>query len=87
MEIIKNEESSNQTNDNTFYINLIKNQTNYDESTIVEKLKLYNNDYIKIIKEYMNIPEKPKEKITSINQEIYKQLRKKIHIPPEKLPL
>ena len=45
-------------------INLVKNQTNYTEDEIKKKLKLYNNNYMLIIKEYLNI--KPKQ--TNVNQ-------------------
>jgi hypothetical protein len=45
-------------------INLVKNQTNYTEEEIKKKLKLYDNNYMLIIKEYLNI--KPKQ--TSVNK-------------------
>ena len=35
-------------------IKLVKNQTDYDEETIIKKLKEYNGNYIFIIKEYLN---------------------------------
>lgn len=51
-------------------------QTNYTKEEATNKLKLFNNDYIKVIKDYMNIPEKNKEeKVKSVNQEIFKQIR------------
>lgn len=58
-------------------IHIICNQTNYDVNTAKEKLLLFNNDYILVIKDFLNIPEK-KEPIKSLNQEIYKQLRYKL---------
>jgi hypothetical protein len=58
-------------------IHIICNQTNYDINTAKEKLLLFNNDYILVIKDFLNIPEK-KEPIKSLNQEIYKQLRYKL---------
>jgi hypothetical protein len=58
-------------------IHIICNQTNYDIDTAKEKLLLFNNDYIQVIKDFLNIPEK-KEPIKSLNQEIYKQLRYKL---------
>ena len=58
-------------------ITIICNQTNYDMDTAKEKLLLFNNDYIQVIKDFLNIPEK-KEPIKSLNQEIYKQLRYKL---------
>ena len=57
----------------------IMTQTNYTKEEATNKLILFNYDYIKVIKDYMNIPEKKTEpKIKSVNQEIYKQLRSKL---------
>jgi hypothetical protein len=57
----------------------IMTQTNYSKEESIDKLKLFDNDYIKVIKDYMNIPEKNKEnKVKSVNQEIFKQIRIKL---------
>jgi predicted RNA-binding protein with RPS1 domain len=62
-------------------LNIIKSQTNYtDELLIIEKLDLFNGDYIKVIKEYLQIPDKIEPKVVSINQQIYKSLRKQTEI-------
>jgi hypothetical protein len=51
-------------------------QTNYTEEQAIEKLKLFNCDYMRVLKDYMGIPEKKdKQKIKSVNQEIYRQIR------------
>jgi hypothetical protein len=56
-------------------------QTNYSEEEAKEKLKLFNCDYMKVIRDYMGIPDKKEEKkIKSVNQEIFRQLRKKMDI-------
>ena len=61
------------------HIAQIMTQTNYTKEEATNKLKLFNNDYIKVIKDYMNIPEKNKEqKVKSVNQEIFKQIRIKL---------
>ena len=60
-------------------IRIICNQTDYDINTAKEKLLLFNNDYISVIKEFLNIPIEKKESIKSLNQEIYKQLRYKLN--------
>jgi ABC-type phosphate/phosphonate transport system ATPase subunit len=67
-------------------IELIKRQTNYtDDEFIVEKLKYYNGNEINVIKEYMGIPlQKKQSQITSLNQEIYRQIRE--HSVPRKKP-
>jgi hypothetical protein len=57
-------------------IKMIQRQTDYDENTAKDKLILFNNDVVLVIKNYLGISEK-KENINSINQEIYKQMRLK----------
>jgi hypothetical protein len=60
------------------HINLVMSQTNYTKEQTIEKLKLFNCDYMRVLKDYMGIPEKKTEpKIKSVNQEIYKQIRTK----------
>ena len=64
----------------------IMTQTNYTKEEAIDKLKLCNNDYMKVIKDYMNIPEKNKEpKVKSVNQEIFRQIRTKLDIIRYKL--
>lgn len=41
---------------------------------IIQKLKECNNDHILVIKSYFGIKHTPHKEVTSINQEIYKQL-------------
>jgi hypothetical protein len=50
-------------------------QTNYNREEAIEKLLMFNNDYIKVIKNYMGISEKKEHKIKSVNQAIFKQMR------------
>jgi gas vesicle protein len=58
------------------YLKIILTQTNYDETTARDKLKVFNYDYMKVIRNYMGITEKKQtNKISSINQEIYRQIR------------
>jgi hypothetical protein len=62
-------------------IGIIRGQTNYTEEECVSLLEQHNGDYISIIKIYMGIPVvKKAPPIKSVNQEIYKQLRKKMDI-------
>ncbi len=57
-------------------IKIILTQTNYDETVAREKLKEFNYDYMKVIRNYMGISEKKHtNKVNSINQEIYRQIR------------
>ena len=57
------------------YLQIVMSQTNYSEEDALKKLKFYNCDYMKVIREYMGIPEKKAPKVKSINQEIFKQIR------------
>jgi hypothetical protein len=53
-------------------------QTDYNEEVAREKLSNHNFDEIATIKAYLGITEKKTTQMTSINQEIYKQLRIKL---------
>jgi hypothetical protein len=61
---------------NEKYIRHIMSQTNYSETEAREKFKDFNYDFMKVLKDYMGIPEKKENThIKSVNQEIYKQIR------------
>jgi hypothetical protein len=54
----------------------VMSQTNYTQEEAREKLQLFNCDYMRVLKDYMGIPEKKeKPSIKSVNQEIYRQIR------------
>jgi hypothetical protein len=58
------------------YVKDIMSQTNYNETVAREKLKEFNNDFMKVLKDYMGIPDKKANtQIKSVNQEIYRQIR------------
>ena len=58
------------------HVKKVMSQTNYTEDEAKEKLRLFNCDYIRVIKDYMGIPEKKEEKkVKSVNQEIFRQIR------------
>ncbi len=58
------------------HIKNIMTQTNYTEEETKEKLRLFNGDYMRVIKHYMGIPEKKENrKVKSVNQEIFRQIR------------
>lgn len=58
------------------HVKTVMSQTNYTEEEAIEKLKLFNCDYMRVLKDYMGIPEKKSNKqVKSISQEIYKQIR------------
>ena len=59
-------------------IQKVKRQTTLDEDEIKSQLQENNYDYMKVIKTYFSVPEKKEEEIVSINQEIYKQIRRKM---------
>jgi hypothetical protein len=57
-------------------IRKIMSQTTYNEEVAREKLDQFNGDFMRVIRDYMGIPEKRTTKpIKSLNQEIYKQIR------------
>jgi len=59
-------------------IQIIMRQTDYSLEEASEKMQLFDNDHIKVIKSFMGIVEKKAPPIKSVNQEIYKQLRHKL---------
>ena len=58
-------------------INLVVRQTDYDEEKAKERLTHWDNDYISVIKEYLNpnFQQKKEEKKLTNNQRIMKELR------------
>jgi hypothetical protein len=60
------------------YVKIVMTQTNYTEEEARHKLQLFNCDYMRVLKDYMGIPEKKEVKAKSLNQEIYKQIRTKL---------
>jgi Tfp pilus assembly PilM family ATPase len=53
--------------------------TNYTDEEAKEKLRLFNCDYMLVLKDYMGISTKKKEQpVKSVNQEIYRQIRQKL---------
>jgi len=57
---------------------MIMRQTDYTEEQVIQKLIAFNDDHIKVIKDFMGITEKKAPQIKSVNQEIYKQIRGKL---------
>ena len=82
-----NKETNNKATNNISFIsndeisilvNKVLAQTNYTEEIAKTKLQEFNYDLMRVLKDYMGIPEKKTDsgtKIKSINQEIYKQIR------------
>ena len=65
----------------TVKIGIIRGQTNYTEDECVKLLVEHNGNYINIIKLFMGIQiDKKEPPIKSVNQEIYKQFRRKLDI-------
>ena len=60
-------------------IQLVQRQTDYDRETIIKKLETWDNNYLYVIKEYMNPdfnPNKKKEeKKHSKNQMVFSEIR------------
>jgi len=63
------------------HIDIVMKQTNYTRDQSIEKLKLFNCDHMKVIRDYMGIPDKPtSKKVKSINQEIFRQIRTTLEV-------
>jgi hypothetical protein len=60
-------------------ISIIMRQTNYSREVALEKLQVFEFNEINVIKDYIGIKEKPTTKVTSVNQEIYKQIRNRLN--------
>ena len=56
-------------------INIIMRQTTYSREETVAKLDTHNNDMLKVLREFMRIPEKKPVQTGSLNQTIYKEIR------------
>jgi len=61
-------------------IRIILGQTNYTEEECIKLLEDSNDDYMQVIRDFMGILPKKEVPIKSVNQEIYKQLRRKLDI-------
>ena len=64
--------------DNTSIVDIVLRQTNYDKETALSKLKAYDNDYMKVIKEYLGIKPQKEERCSYVSQERYKIIRKEM---------
>lgn len=56
-------------------IKMVARQTEYSYEEAKEKLIIYNNDYITVIKEFMNIDNKKIDTTKTTNQQIYREIR------------
>lgn len=67
--------------DITQHVDKVISQTNYTKEEAIEKLRLFNCDYIQVIRDYMGLPQKKEgDKIKSVNQEIFKQIRTNLDV-------
>ena len=60
-------------------IQVIMRQTDYSEEFALNKLREFNYDHILVIKDFLGIPLNKDNKIKSVNQEIYRQIRYKLN--------
>ena len=57
-------------------IKMVMRQTDYSEEEAVFKLKEHNNNYMNVIRESLGIKKSnKKDNLTTINQQIYKEIR------------
>lgn len=59
-------------------VQIVLRQTDYTETTTREKLKEFDYDHLKVIRNYLGLTEKKALPVKSVNQEIYKQLRSRL---------
>jgi hypothetical protein len=68
-------------------INIILRQTDYTEETARTKLSECGDDHMKVIRAYLGIAEKKApDRVKSVNQEIYKQIRVKLRDVNTEIP-
>ena len=73
------ESSESRSNSKEDKIQIILRQTNYTELEAEEKLTIFKEDPLLVIKDFLGIKEKREKPILSLNQEIYKHLRYKLN--------
>jgi hypothetical protein len=61
-------------------MDIIVAQTNYTPEEASELLEKYNGDYMAVIRNYLGVPPPKPKPVISINQEIYRMLRKQVDI-------
>ena len=71
------------TETNEEKIQIILRQTNYTEEEATQKLQENNYDHIQVIKNYLGVTEKKAPVLKTKNQEIYRQIRNFIYVPPK----
>jgi hypothetical protein len=59
-------------------VQIVLRQTDYTETLAREKLKEFDYDHLKVIRNYLGLAEKKALPVKSVNQEIYKQLRSRL---------
>lgn len=64
-------------------IQIIQRQTNYTNEESLQKLQENNQDHIQVIKNYLGVTEKKAPIAKTKNQEIYRQIRNFIYVPPK----
>ena len=64
-------------------IQIILRQTNYTNEEAQIKLQENNQDHIQVIKNYLGVTEKKAPLAKTKNQEIYRQIRHFIYVPPK----
>ena len=60
------------------YVDKVMSQTNYTEEEARAKLEIFNGDYMRVLRDYLGIPEKKEVIAKSMNQEIYRQIRTRL---------
>lgn len=64
--------------DDTSVISIICRQTDYSEETAIKKLAEFDNDHMKVIKDYMGIKPKKENNCAYVSQQRYKMIRSQL---------
>jgi hypothetical protein len=69
--------------DEAVNIDLIMRQTNYGPDAAAAKLAEYKGDVMSVLRNYHGLAATPQAQTKTINQEIYRQIRKNIYVDPD----
>ena len=61
--------------EHTSSVDIICRQTNYDKETALQKMIEHNNDYTKVIKDFMGIRKQSEDTCVYVSQQRYKIIR------------
>lgn len=64
--------------EHTSTVDIVCRQTDYDKETALKKLKVFDNDPMKVIQDYMGISKKQENTCAYVSQTRYKMIRNEL---------